>query len=90
MEKTPVACLEAGGDSCGCCDDSTATYIDNTHGNVGVTMFRCNGDPVRVITEGEIASPTLGAKAGQKSGECGNLRKAGVLHLRVFLKLSTR
>lgn len=68
MKETPVGCWEAGSNACALCDDSTVANTDGTHGNVGVARFRCNDEPVRVITEGRVADPTLGAKAGQKGG----------------------
>lgn len=71
MEETPVACWEAGRNSCGRRDHSTAANTDDIHGNVGAMPFRCNGDPVTVVTEGGIDGPTLGAKAGQKGGSMG-------------------
>lgn len=71
MEETPAACWEAGSNSCGRCDDSTAANSDGTHGNIrATTTFRCNGDPTRVITEGRVAAPLWVQKQDRK-GEYG-------------------
>lgn len=88
-----MACWEAGSDSCSLCGDRTGADTDDTLTTHVGTLERQRSDAI-VIPRGrsqraESLAPPRVQRQDRKE-KYGDLRRTGVPHFRVFVKLFTK